>query len=76
MLKGGFLLLYRHVNPFRPTVDTDLLGISIPDNPEHLSAFIGEIAGIDLKDGVQFETDDMTETVIKRTPNAKDCVLL
>ncbi len=32
VLKGGLLLLTRHVTPFRPTVDIDMLGIAISNN--------------------------------------------
>ena len=65
VLKGGLLLLARHVTPFRPTVDIDMLGISISNNPERLSAAIRAIAEIELNDGVQFETDSIAFQTIK-----------
>ena len=65
VLKGGLLLLSRHINTFRPTVDIDMLGVTISNNPEHLSTVIKEIAGLELDDGVQFDTDTMTINLIK-----------
>ncbi|RLD12704.1 nucleotidyl transferase AbiEii/AbiGii toxin family protein [candidate division KSB1 bacterium] len=65
VLKGGLLLLTRHITPFRPTVDIDMLGVAISNNPEHLSTIIKEIAELELDDGVRFNTDAMTVNVIK-----------
>ncbi len=65
ILKGGFLLLSQHVSPFRPTVDIDMLGIRVNQDPEALKRIIQEIASIELPDGVTFESKDMTSSVIK-----------
>ena len=65
ILKGGFLLLSQHVTPFRPTVDIDMLGIRVNQDPEALRRIIQEIASIELPDGVTFESKDMTSSVIK-----------
>lgn len=65
VLKGGFLLLTQHVTPFRPTVDIDMLGIHISNDQEALKKIIQEIGSIELSDGVNFKTDDITSQVIK-----------
>jgi hypothetical protein len=65
VLKGGLLLLNRHITPFRPTIDIDMLGIDISNDPQHLQAVICKIAGIDLNDVIQFNTDTITHTIIK-----------
>jgi len=65
VLKGGLLLLTRHITPFRPTVDIDMLGIAISHDPQHLSTVIQEISGLELNDGVRFDTDKIMYSVIK-----------
>ncbi len=65
VLKGGLLLLSRHISAFRPTVDIDMLGIDISNNPEQLSMIIKEIAVLELNDGVRFDADTITYRVIK-----------
>ncbi|MBD3383610.1 nucleotidyl transferase AbiEii/AbiGii toxin family protein [candidate division KSB1 bacterium] len=65
VLKGGFLLLTQNVNPFRPTVDIDMLGINLKNDAESLQSFIQQIACIDLKDSVRFNVDNIQGQVIK-----------
>ncbi len=65
VLKGGLLLLTRHIATFRPTVDIDMLGLEISNDPQHLIRVIKEIASIELDDGVLFDTDTIKWNVIK-----------
>ncbi|RKY81472.1 hypothetical protein DRQ07_03965 [candidate division KSB1 bacterium] len=65
VLKGGLLLSIQRITIFRPTVDIDMLGAGISNDPEHLSTAIKEIARIELDDGVYFNTDTITLSVIK-----------
>ncbi len=65
VLKGGLLLLTRYITTFRPTVDIDMLGIAIANDPEHLSAVLKEIAGLVLNDGIRFDTDTINYKIIK-----------
>ncbi len=69
ILKGGYLLLARHVSPFRPTIDIDVLGVQIDNHPDTLKRHIQQIAAIDLGDGVQFETDNISVQTIKEDAN-------
>lgn len=55
VLKGGLLLLTQHIATFRPTVDIDMLGVAISNDPEQLIKVIKEIAGLELNDGVRFD---------------------
>ena len=59
VLKGGFLLLTKHINAFRPTIDIDILGVGIDKDPDTLKVCIKEIADLHLADGVQFDANDI-----------------
>ncbi len=65
VLKGGLLLLTEHVTTFRPTVDIDMLGIEISNDPEKLTTIIKEIAGKELNDNVRFDTERISYGIIK-----------
>ena len=64
ILKGGLLLLAEHATSFRPTVDIDMLGIAISNDPANLLAAIKEIAELELNDGVRFDAQNITYRVI------------
>ncbi len=65
VLKGGLLLLVHHGSAFRPTVDIDMLGIDISNEPEVLVDIIRQIAELELKDGVRFRTSPIDYKMIR-----------
>ena len=65
VLKGGVLLLIRSITPFRPTMDIDMLGLAISNDPKQLEIVIQEIGCLELNDGVLFDMDTITNSVIK-----------
>jgi len=69
ILKGGLLLLTSHGTEFRPTIDIDMLGVDVSNDPQQLTTIIKEISGIELDDGVRFDTDTITCNVIKEDAN-------
>lgn len=66
ILKGGFLLLMKHIDPFRPTMDIDLLGVNIANDVQFLTNLIKRITSNDMNDGVSFDTANMTNQTISQ----------
>ncbi|GAB3998627.1 nucleotidyl transferase AbiEii/AbiGii toxin family protein [Glycomyces albus] len=62
ILKGGLLLAAFDAR--RPTRDADLLG-RMDNDAEVLVDRVGEIAGIDVDDGLEFDTDQIRAAVIR-----------
>ncbi|HMN49828.1 MAG TPA: nucleotidyl transferase AbiEii/AbiGii toxin family protein [Ignavibacteriaceae bacterium] len=65
VLKGAFLLMTKDVSKFRPTKDIDFLGISLLNKIEECAEIVKEIASINVEDGVQFLTANITAKKIK-----------
>lgn len=65
ILKGGFLLLAYNIDKARPTKDIDFLGVNVSGDRKELERLIGEIASVDLNDGVRFLPDSIVSDVIK-----------
>ncbi|CAN5456610.1 nucleotidyl transferase AbiEii/AbiGii toxin family protein [soil metagenome] len=63
VLKGGMLLAA--FDERRPTRDVDLLGLSITNDAESITAVVTEIAAIDVDDGVVFRSDQVTARLIR-----------
>ncbi len=58
LLKGALLFRLWYDQPHRPTRDADLLGYG-PNDAGHLIATFGDIAAIDLDDGIVFDVDSI-----------------
>jgi len=65
VLKGAFLLMTKDISKFRPTKDIDFLGISLSNKIEECAEIVKEIASINVEDGVQFLTANITAKKIK-----------
>ncbi len=65
VLKGAFLLVTKDVSKSRPTKDIDFLGISLSNKIEECAEIVKEIASINVEDGVQFLTANITAKKIK-----------
>lgn len=65
VLKGAFLLMTKDVSKFRPTKDIDFLGISLSNKIEECAEIVKEIASINVEDGVEFLTENITSKKIK-----------
>lgn len=65
VLKGAFLLMTKDVSKFRPTKDIDFLGISLSNKIEECAEIVKEIASINVEDGVEFLTANITCKKIK-----------
>jgi hypothetical protein len=65
VLKGGFLLLAYNIERARPTRDIDFLGVDISGDRKDVESVIGQIASIDIDDGVRFLPDSVRSEVIK-----------
>lgn len=65
VLKGGFLLLAYNIDKARPTKDIDFLGVNVSSDRKELERLIGEIASVELNDGVKFLPDSIKSDVIK-----------
>ena len=63
VLKGGVLLAVFEVR--RPTKDIDLQATGISNDADEIASRIRTIAAIDLPDGVVFEPDTLTASVIR-----------
>ena len=67
ILKGGLLFYGVEQLVARPTKDIDFLGRGIVNQPEKIEAVIREILGIELPDGVKFQTHKMrSEKIAER----------
>ncbi|GIM62120.1 nucleotidyl transferase AbiEii/AbiGii toxin family protein [Capnocytophaga canis] len=64
LLKGGNLLYGLQELKARPTVDIDFLGRQLTNQAEELKVIFGEILQIATDDGVCFDTQSITATVI------------
>jgi len=64
LLKGALLFSLWYDQPHRPTRDADLLG-SGPDDADTLIATFGEIAAIELDDGIVFDPSSVRADVIR-----------
>ena len=64
LLKGALLFAYWYDDPHRPTRDVDLLGFG-QDDTEHLVAIFGEIAAMDMDDGIVFDLDSVRADEIR-----------
>lgn len=64
VLKGGLLLLSRQTSVFRPTMDIDMLGIAVSNDPMRLTKIIEEITSVKLNDGVRFDTNSIIHRAI------------
>lgn len=65
VLKGAFLLMTKEISKFRPTKDIDFLGISLSSKIEECTEIVKEIASINVEDGVEFITANITSKKIK-----------
>lgn len=63
VLKGGMLLAVLHVR--RGTRDADMLARGLASDEGNLRAVIGEIASIEMTDGVDFDTTAISVTPIR-----------
>lgn len=63
VLKGGILLAAYGVR--RPTKDTDANAVAADVTAEHLAQVVRDIAGIDVDDGVMFDTDTISVQEIR-----------
>lgn len=63
ILKGGMLLAA--LDQRRPTRDVDLLATTVANDVDSIAALVGDIATIDIDDGVVFDTDRMTTQQIR-----------
>lgn len=63
ILKGGMLLAA--LDQRRPTRDVDLLATAVVNDIDSIAALVGDIAMIDIDDGVVFDTDRMTTQQIR-----------
>lgn len=59
ILKGALLLLAYNIPAVRPSKDIDFLGHQTSNELEQIESAIREIAGIDLKDGVTFNSSEI-----------------
>jgi predicted nucleotidyltransferase component of viral defense system len=65
VLKGAFLLMTKDISKFRPTKDIDFLGISLSSEIEGCTEIVKEIASINIDDGVEFITENISSKKIK-----------
>ena len=65
VLKGAFLLMIKDISKFRPTKDIDFLGVSIKSEVEECTEIVKEIASINIEDGVEFITENISSKKIK-----------
>jgi hypothetical protein len=63
VLKGGVLLAAFDLR--RPTKDIDLQATGLPNDTEAVRSRIGEIAGLDLGDGLVFDLDSISAQAIR-----------
>jgi hypothetical protein len=63
VLKGGMLLAVLEAR--RATRDADLLALGIDNSEGEIRSVVAEIAGVELGDGVEFDTRGMTLTTIR-----------
>ena len=63
VLKGGVLLAAFSAR--RPTKDIDLQATGLANDADEVAARVREIAGLDLPDGVLFDTENITASVIR-----------
>ena len=65
ILKGAFLLMVNEISKFRPTKDIDFLVNTIFSEVEEYTNIIKEIASINIEDGVEFVTENISGKRIK-----------
>jgi predicted nucleotidyltransferase component of viral defense system len=65
VLKGGLYLYSRYGTLARPTKDVDFLGRATPSDVESVVQTVREIISLELKDGVTFDPEAVTGSVIK-----------
>lgn len=65
ILKGAFLLMVNEISKFRPTKDIDFLVNTIFSEVEECTNIIKEIASINIEDGVEFVTENISGKRIK-----------
>lgn len=65
VLKGAFLLMTKEISKFRPTKDIDFLGVSISSKIDECTEIVKEIASINVEDGVEFITANISSKKIK-----------
>lgn len=65
VLKGAFLLMTKDISKFRPTKDIDFLGVSLSNKIEECNDLVKEIASINIDDGVEFLTKNISSKKIK-----------
>jgi len=65
VLKGAFLLITKDISKFRPTKDIDFLGVSLSSQIEECTEIVKEIASINVDDGVEFITENISSKKIK-----------
>lgn len=64
MLKGAMLFRHWFDHAHRPTRDADFLGIGSPD-PTRIEAIVRELCGIEVDDGLVFDSADLRVTEIR-----------
>ncbi len=57
--------MIKDISKFRPTKDIDFLGVSIKSEVEECTEIIKEIASINIEDGVEFITENISSKKIK-----------
>lgn len=63
VLKGGMLMAVLHAR--RPTRDADLSVHGLPGDETSVRQFITEIASVSANDGLEFDTNNITTTVMR-----------
>ena len=69
ILKGGLYLYSKFGQAARPTRDLDLLAYQLANEQKELLSLFKEISKQDLNDGMRFDANTLTTTVIKEDAN-------
>jgi len=65
ILKGAVLFTAYGIGSLRPTKDIDFLGVNISTDTVALVSVISEIAAIEFDDGLNFQTEQLTNETIR-----------